>query len=186
MQDTRSKLIEAAISLFSRYGYKRTSMADIAQEAEVSRQTLYSQFANKEEMLHAAMEAVAQQIFTQLEDEFQSCDSADELLNTYFETAVYPTFTMLKKSPELVDLIHGVGEETAKLAKKFDTRKIKLLADELAPYEDRLQTLSSSPLALAQYIVTSTNEIKYNIKSRRELEGLLETLKIAVRAMLEG
>jgi AcrR family transcriptional regulator len=47
---TRDRIFEAATTLFARYGYKRTSMEDIAQEAGLSRAALYLQFRNKEEI----------------------------------------------------------------------------------------------------------------------------------------
>lgn len=41
------KLLDAGLTLFSRHGFKRTSMADIAREAGVARATLYLRFADK-------------------------------------------------------------------------------------------------------------------------------------------
>ena len=43
--------------MFSRYGVKRTSMVDLAQEAGVSRQTLYNVFRNKDDVLRALIRA---------------------------------------------------------------------------------------------------------------------------------
>jgi AcrR family transcriptional regulator len=47
---TRDKILEAAFTLFGRYGFKRTSMEDIANEAGLSRTALYLQFRNKEQI----------------------------------------------------------------------------------------------------------------------------------------
>jgi AcrR family transcriptional regulator len=47
---TRERILAAATTLFSRYGYKRTSMEDIASEANLSRAALYLQFRNKEDI----------------------------------------------------------------------------------------------------------------------------------------
>ena len=44
-----------AIGVISRYGVRRTTMSDIATAAGISRQTLYSSYANKEEVLAAAI-----------------------------------------------------------------------------------------------------------------------------------
>lgn len=43
-------ILESASTLFRRYGYRRTSMEDIAKETGVSRPSLYSHFANKDEV----------------------------------------------------------------------------------------------------------------------------------------
>jgi AcrR family transcriptional regulator len=47
---TRERILEAAFTLFGRYGFKRTSMEDIASEAGLSRAGLYLQFRNKEDI----------------------------------------------------------------------------------------------------------------------------------------
>jgi AcrR family transcriptional regulator len=46
----RESILSAAQIQFSRYGFRRTSMEDIAKETGVSRASLYSYFANKEEI----------------------------------------------------------------------------------------------------------------------------------------
>jgi len=47
---TRERILGAAFTLFGRYGFKRTSMEDIASEAGLSRTALYLQFRNKEDI----------------------------------------------------------------------------------------------------------------------------------------
>ena len=46
----RESILSAAQVQFSRYGFRRTSMEDIAKETGVSRASLYSHFENKEEI----------------------------------------------------------------------------------------------------------------------------------------
>ena len=43
----RSRLLEAALGVFLRYGYKKTSMDEVARAADLSRQGLYLHFATK-------------------------------------------------------------------------------------------------------------------------------------------
>ena len=51
-------IVAAAVPVFSRYGFARTSMADIAAEAGVSRATLYLHFKDKEEVFRRGCEAL--------------------------------------------------------------------------------------------------------------------------------
>ena len=46
----RQAILESAFTQFSRYGFRRTSMEDIAKEMGISRASLYSHFKNKEEI----------------------------------------------------------------------------------------------------------------------------------------
>jgi AcrR family transcriptional regulator len=49
-------LLDAAVAVFARFGYRKTSMDEVARAAGVSRQGLYLQFANKEELFRRAVE----------------------------------------------------------------------------------------------------------------------------------
>ena len=57
----REALLQAAIGVFLRYGYKKTSMDDLARAADLSRQGLYLHFATKEELFKEAVGHLMQQ-----------------------------------------------------------------------------------------------------------------------------
>lgn len=52
----QSALLDAAVGVFARYGFRKTSMDQVAHAAGVSRQGLYLQFANKEALFRKAVE----------------------------------------------------------------------------------------------------------------------------------
>lgn len=56
--NTRDVVLRAALTRFSNYGYKRTSLNDIADEAGLSRPTLYSYFKNKEAILRGVSQGL--------------------------------------------------------------------------------------------------------------------------------
>src|ERR1700683_3352057 len=49
-------VLEAAVGVFARYGFRKASMDEVARAAGVSRQGLYLQFVNKEELFRKALE----------------------------------------------------------------------------------------------------------------------------------
>jgi TetR/AcrR family transcriptional repressor of mexJK operon len=49
----RQAIVEAATALFLRDGYRNTSMDQVAADAAVSKQTVYKQFADKEQLFRA-------------------------------------------------------------------------------------------------------------------------------------
>lgn len=51
----RRGLLEAAIGVFARFGFRKTSMDEVARAAGVSRQGLYLHFAAKEDLFRAAV-----------------------------------------------------------------------------------------------------------------------------------
>lgn len=52
----RRQIHSAAIELFARHGYEGTSMDKVAEAARVSKQTVYSHFAGKDELFRAAVQ----------------------------------------------------------------------------------------------------------------------------------
>lgn len=56
--EKRARILDAALTNFSAYGFARTSMADIAKSADMSRPALYLHFRNKEEIFRATLETI--------------------------------------------------------------------------------------------------------------------------------
>lgn len=48
--DTRESILDAVDSLMSRFGFRKTTMDDIAREAGISKRTIYTYFPSKEEV----------------------------------------------------------------------------------------------------------------------------------------
>jgi len=57
----KAKVIEAAQSVFFRYGYRRVTMRDIAEAAGISRPALYLLFCSKEEVFEATLRTFSAQ-----------------------------------------------------------------------------------------------------------------------------
>jgi len=52
----RSEILQAARNLYERYGYKKTTMDDIAKAARITKPTIYSYFKGKKDILVALVE----------------------------------------------------------------------------------------------------------------------------------
>lgn len=57
-EDRQSAILEAAATVFTRFGFRKTSMDDVAKAAKLSRQGLYLHYATKEELFRAALRHV--------------------------------------------------------------------------------------------------------------------------------
>src|SRR5919108_1958694 len=51
----QERVLAVALEVFGRYGFRKTSMDEIARSADISRQGLYLHFANKEALFRAAI-----------------------------------------------------------------------------------------------------------------------------------
>ncbi|MBD8164291.1 multidrug efflux transporter transcriptional repressor AcrR [Erwinia persicina] len=77
-QETRNHIIDAAIERFSEYGVSKTSLADIASSAGVTRGAIYWHFKNKTDLLNEIW-AQSESGMADLELEYQSKYPSDPL-----------------------------------------------------------------------------------------------------------
>lgn len=64
----KQSIMKAARSLFIKYGYKKTSVDEIAKRARIGKATIYTCFASKEEMFSAVVQDEMQQFLQELKD----------------------------------------------------------------------------------------------------------------------
>lgn len=69
-QRKRTTILEAATDLFLQNGYLGTSMDEVAQRADVSKQTVYAQFASKEALFFAMVGAMTSAAASQVHNAF--------------------------------------------------------------------------------------------------------------------
>jgi AcrR family transcriptional regulator len=126
-------IVLAGLRLFMRYGYRKTSVDDIAQEAQVAKRTVYLHFENKAAVFLAILEYLGDQVRQRCAAAESAAGTAVDrltgLLDAYFGLA----FELFNKSEHMPEL-----EETfSKLAKA----RIGYLN---AEYEDRLASFLRS------------------------------------------
>lgn len=69
-QQSRDRLLDAALQLFLEHGYGNLSMETIARDARVSMRTIYSQFGGKAGLFGALMRRCSDQFIGSLSDEY--------------------------------------------------------------------------------------------------------------------
>jgi AcrR family transcriptional regulator len=99
-----SAIVLAGLQLFTQYGYRKTSVDDIARVAQVAKRTVYLHFENKAAVFLAILEYLADQVR-------QRCDAAERaggtavdrlagLLDAYFGMG-FELFSKSEHMPEL-------------------------------------------------------------------------------------
>ena len=66
LEDTRNKILTVANKLFSRFGFHKTSMDEIAKISRKAKGSLYYHFASKEELFTAVVSTEIENLKTQL------------------------------------------------------------------------------------------------------------------------
>jgi TetR/AcrR family transcriptional regulator, mexJK operon transcriptional repressor len=143
----RRAITEAATALFLRNGYQGTSMDQVAAQAAVSKQTVYKNFTDKEQLFTAIVLGVAdksEQIIRQLTATFGTADrdTADdlerlltELARSYLHAVLQPDVLALRR------MVIAEADRFPDLARSYyqkaPARAIEVIADGLRSYIDR-------------------------------------------------
>ena len=61
-QRVQAQIVEKAQALFARFGFRKTTMDEIAQAAHKGKSTIYHYFQNKEEIFRAVVEKEANEL----------------------------------------------------------------------------------------------------------------------------
>ena len=179
-------LLKAAIQLFERYGVKRTSMADIAVEAGVARQTLYNAFRNKDELLKAAIRLHAATTIDAVNEAVADGAEIDSLLDVLINTLAIEPYRTLMHSPNAMDIIAGFNAAGAAEIEAAHTRLMTTLTPLLEPYTEALRAHDLTTSDLADYFLLSCKTAKHEATSAAHLKQLCHTIKRATLRLLES
>jgi len=158
----RRAIMEAATALFLRDGYRNTSMDQVAADAAVSKQTVYKQFADKEQLFRDIVLGVtgnSEAIITDMTSALRSTNVSSpaelrtvltDLARRYIDGVLQPHVLALRR------LIIAEAERFPDLARTYferaPARAIEVVADVLRDYTERGLLAADDPrLAAAHF-----------------------------------
>jgi AcrR family transcriptional regulator len=103
--ETLARILQAARECFARYGVQRTSMADVAKAAGVSRQTLYNTISGREELIESV---VVLRVGEMSEELRQVLDAQPTFVDALVEVSV-ASVELARKDPEFTNLVETAG-----------------------------------------------------------------------------
>jgi TetR/AcrR family transcriptional repressor of nem operon len=173
LSDTRARLVETAMRLFSEKGYGSTSVADVLKEAGANSGSLYHFFPGKQDLLLAVLEHYRDGIRPQLlEPAFRGIDDPIErvfaLLARYREGVVMTDCSYGCPIGSLALELHEPDPPVRKaLAANFDAWTAAIL-DCLDRAADRLPG-DLDRRALAQFVLTTMEGAVMQARTHRDV-----------------
>ena len=160
--DTRHKILSSATKLFARQGYARTSLAQVAKEAEVSKALIFWHFANKEELFRTALKSSLEPYSIDVVELLSGLDELGQikkLVDLYYEFVsqnVYSVRFLLSLVVREEKNLDDVLDRTTELYRIY----CNLLADILQTGREKGMFRSTvSPAADAALIMATLNGI---------------------------
>lgn len=178
MNETKKgKILTAARSVFLRYGYKRVSMNDIAEAADVSRPALYVLFKNKEKIFVGVFLQWVDETLSAVEKEMAKAEAPEHKLMRAFELWTVQPFEMMMESPEAKELIDGsfaFAQDALRQGYQMFETAITPTVASLAGR--RRGEGNSSPEEIAHLLASATRGFKQTAVKAAELRLLIEKL----------
>lgn len=185
-QDKKARVLEAAESVFLRFGYRRTTMGDLAAAAGLSRPALYLVFCNKEEVFEAVLRSFTARTLEEVRQGLDARPTPLEKLRFAFELWAVRPFGFFEASPELREPLHG-GLAFAKGAIDQAVADFEaLLVDILGPLGAAAPVKALSPDQIARVLTRAVHGFKESAKDPEELRAMIEGLLAMVLASLRS
>ena len=178
--DKRLKVLEAAQTAFSRYGFKRTSMDDIAKLAGMSRPALYLLFRNKQDVFRSLSEHLQ---VTALEAAEAALATDKPFVDRLYDAVLVKEemlFRVVSDSPHGEELFDANTEIAADITERTLTRFQQSLAAAIQHAADALEIdvgrVGMPPDRLAALLLAGIHGLKTPLPEGRELRRKLTDL----------
>ncbi|WP_422928706.1 TetR/AcrR family transcriptional regulator [Singulisphaera sp. PoT] len=165
-RSTADLVVESAMQLFSRYGYRRTSMVDIAREAGLAKATLYLHYEGKEDVLRAVQERMIDAVT-------RRCDEAEaapvpfrERLHRMIDARFGAAFEVFNDHDSLPELKKAWptagGERLIAHEAEYRARLAKMIATAEQSGEITLARCGLTPEAIIRLLVSNAVGAKWD------------------------
>lgn len=181
MTENEKKFAKAALDVFKRFGVRKATMEEIAQEAGISKPTLYATFRNKDQALAGAIRLAKEAAVADVRASWNGVETLAEKLDLLFKRLVIAGFDMLHNSPDADAFENAIGEASSQAISETRRLETNLLAEAFSACPE-ITSNGSSPTEYAAFVITSAMQAKRQSKSREDLLAFLKSLKLSVLA----
>ena len=173
------RVVERATEVFSRYGFARTTMGDIAETCAISRPALYLLFPDKEAIFTAVVEEMDRRKHASIRAEMErKKDLRAKLLHACLSWGCHG-IDLAAAHPDAADLFDLSFPVVQQVYRHFQSLVAELISEHV-----RATRLSMTAEQAARALVFSLRGLKEAAADRRDMQRLITSLvDIFVRAI---
>ena len=177
MPTTRDRILDAAERLLARFGYKKTTMEDIAREAGLGKRTLYLHFPSKEAVALSTIDRIVDRLTGQLREVAAAVGPPEERLREMLLRRVLVRFDSVRHySHSLDELFESLRPAYMARRARYFAAEAQVVADLLAEGRRLGAFACDDPEATAHTLLLATNSLLPYSLTAREL-GKREDVK---------
>ncbi len=186
--DIRTKIIGAAYNLIARYGYGKTTMADLAKACGMSPGNLYRYFPGKLDIAEQlAQQAFDEELAALREVVRKPGTSAIERLKIFFCTQLHVTHDKLSKDSKIFEIAEIIKKERPELSNQNLARIRALLVEILSAGNASGEFDIPDVVSAAEMIQCATMKYHYpQLFSKLPLSELERELRGVIGLILQG
>jgi TetR/AcrR family transcriptional regulator, regulator of autoinduction and epiphytic fitness len=185
-QTKEEKVLTAARDVFMRYGFKRATMSDLADAAQMSRPALYLIFSSKEEVLRSLVTQIFNELLREVREGLSKHDGVADQLTFAFEVWCVRSFEMIQASPDAKDILESGYEFAAEITLQAFSDFENIVSDVLRPIMSSQAEKALSSDQLAHILATAVQGLKESATSVVQLRQMIEGLITIVVAGLQN
>ena len=185
MNKQEEKIAKAALAVFSRYGIGRATMSDIAKEAGLVRQTLYTVYSSKDDVLCAAIRYFSETSMSAIKHTWGGTDDLGEKLDIYFEQAIIQFFVVIHSSPDANEMMSGYNDAGKAEIARMRLQKIEAIAEIFEPFAAAITNSGLTVEQLADFFQSASMNLRNDARNEEHLRSLLRSLKLTILSLTE-
>jgi len=187
-EQVKKSILESARRLFARFGPKKTTLDEIAQEAGIGKATLYYYFRDKQEIFLKVIEEEAEELLRRMEQAVQEYENPELKLRALIlaKASAFMELLNLRWLGEMPELFHW--SELKKAHQKLTQREQKLVEQILKEGRERGFFSIEDPSLTAENLTRLFSALEQELAEQKpgefktRLEGILSLLLDGIRA----
>ncbi len=179
------RVLAAALTLFGRHGFQRTSMADIAREAGIARATLYLRVPDKPALFAALASSLVDKALARAEAAWIPGAPLSENIAATLLARDLGFFHMLHTTPHGAELLELDAELTAAPVARLDAGFAALLAQRgrEAAQDGADLTAFDGADGFAAFLATAGSSLKHAARTEDAFRAVVDRLaRVSARA----
>ncbi|WP_368621158.1 TetR/AcrR family transcriptional regulator [Paraburkholderia sp. BR13444] len=154
--DVRDQIVAAATEHFSRYGYEKTTVSDLAKSIGFSKAYIYKFFESKQAIGEMICANCLREIESEVKAAVEEVDRPPEKLRRMFKAIVEASLRLFSQDRKLYEIAASAATEQWQATRAYEERIQKLLQDILQAGRQSGDFERKTPLdetAMAIYLV---------------------------------
>ena len=127
-EERRKRILDLSKGVFAKYGFRKTTMEDIAREIGFTSAAIYYYFESKEELFKECISDEVSKVVSKIEEEISKLEKPDEKIKKFVEIKVHGMKELIKLFNITDEVVGEIRGEIERLGiKEIAVKEYKIL-----------------------------------------------------------